>query len=140
MYSQYSRFLNTIFSLHPLVDVLPPGADSTIPVLENEDKPTVTYGDIGGLNVQKQEIKETVELQIIQLELYKAIGIHPPSGVLFYRPPGTGKTLLVKYKLDLKKINGSEFIQKYLGYGPRIVRNVSESQGRNHPRLYLLAR
>ncbi|KAI5170024.1 26S proteasome regulatory subunit T3 [Pancytospora epiphaga] len=124
---------NTSVALHrhssAIVDVLPPEADSTIPVLENEDKPTVTYADIGGLDVQKQEIKETVELPILQFELYKAIGIDPPRGVLLYGPPGTGKTMLVKAVANATnstfiRINGSEFIQKYLGEGPRMVRDV----------------
>lgn len=124
---------NTSVALHrhssAIVDVLPPEADSTIPVLAAEDKPTVTYGDIGGLDVQKQEIKETVELPILQFDLYKAIGIDAPRGVLLYGPPGTGKTMLVKAVANATcstfiKINGSEFIQKYLGEGPRMVRDV----------------
>jgi 26S proteasome regulatory subunit T3 len=124
---------NTSVALHrhssAIVDVLPPEADSTIPVLGDDEKPDVTYADIGGLDVQKQEIKETVELPILQFELYKAIGIDPPRGVLLYGPPGTGKTMLVKAvanatKSTFIKVNGSEFIQKYLGEGPRMVRDV----------------
>lgn len=124
---------NTSVALHrhssAIVDVLPPEADSTIPVLGEEDRPDVTYADIGGLDVQKQEIKETVELPILQFELYRAIGIDPPRGVLLYGPPGTGKTMLVKAVANATnstfiKINGSEFIQKYLGEGPRMVRDV----------------
>lgn len=124
---------NTSVALHrhssAIVDVLPPEADSTIPVLGAEDRPDVTYADIGGLDVQKQEIKETVELPILQFALYKAIGIDPPRGVLLHGPPGTGKTMLVKAVANATnstfiKINGSEFIQKYLGEGPRMVRDV----------------
>ncbi|KAI4291438.1 26S proteasome regulatory subunit T3 [Pancytospora philotis] len=124
---------NTSVALHrhssAIVDVLPPEADSTIPVLGEEDKPDVTYADIGGLDIQKQEIRETVELPILQFQLYKAIGIEPPRGVLLYGPPGTGKTMLVKAVANATnstfiKINGSEFIQKYLGEGPRMVRDV----------------
>jgi 26S proteasome regulatory subunit T3 len=112
-----------------IVDVLPPEADSSIPVLGEEEKPDVTYADIGGLDIQKQEIRETVELPILQFDLYKAIGIDPPRGVLLYGPPGTGKTMLVKAvanqtKSTFIKVNGSEFIQKYLGEGPRMVRDV----------------
>lgn len=124
---------NTTVALHrhssAIVDVLPPEADSSIPVVGEEEKPDVTYSDIGGLDVQKQEIKETVELPILQFELYKAIGIEPPRGVLLYGPPGTGKTMLVKAvahhtKSTFIRVNGSEFIQKYLGEGPRMVRDV----------------
>ncbi|KCZ82094.1 hypothetical protein H312_00368 [Anncaliia algerae PRA339] len=124
---------NTTVALHrhssAIVDVLPPEADSTIPVLGEEERPTVTYADIGGLDVQKQEIRETVELPLIQHELYKQIGIEPPRGVLLYGPPGTGKTMLVKAVANhtnatFIKVNGSEFVQKYLGEGPRMVRDV----------------
>lgn len=124
---------NTTVALHrhssAIVDVLPPEADSSIPVVGGEEKPDVTYSDIGGLDVQKQEIRETVELPILQFELYKAIGIDPPRGVLLYGPPGTGKTMLVKAvahhtNSTFIRVNGSEFIQKYLGEGPRMVRDV----------------
>lgn len=112
-----------------IVDVLPPEADSTISMLAEEGKPTITYADVGGLDLQKQEIRETVELPIKELELYKGIGIDPPRGVLLYGPPGTGKTMLVKAVANATestffKINGSEFIQKYLGEGPRMVRDL----------------
>lgn len=124
---------NTTVALHrhssAIVDVLPPEADSSIPVVGEEERPSITYSDIGGLDVQKQEIRETVELPILQFELYKAIGIDPPGGVLLYGPPGTGKTMLVKAvahhtKSTFIRVNGSEFIQKYLGEGPRMVRDV----------------
>ncbi|KAL6122774.1 hypothetical protein NUSPORA_00031 [Nucleospora cyclopteri] len=124
---------NTSVALHrhssAIVDVLPPEADSTIPVVGEEERPDITYDDIGGMDVQKQEIRETVELPLLQFEKYKAIGIDPPRGVLLYGPPGTGKTMMVKAvanqaKAAFIKVNGSEFIQKYLGEGPRMVRDV----------------
>ncbi|KAM0680834.1 26S proteasome regulatory subunit 6B [Glugoides intestinalis] len=124
---------NTTVALHrhssAIVNVLPPEADSSIPVVGEEERPDVTYSDIGGLDVQKQEIRETVELPILQFDLYQAIGIEPPRGVLLYGPPGTGKTMLVKAvahhtNSTFIRVNGSEFIQKYLGEGPRMVRDV----------------
>lgn len=122
---------NVSVSLHrhstAIVDVLPPDSDTGIRVVE--EKPNVTYQDIGGMDVQKQEIRETVELPLIEHELYKQIGIDPPRGVLLYGPPGTGKTMLVKAVANhtnaaFIRINGSEFVQKYLGEGPRMVRDV----------------
>ena len=47
--------------------------------------------DIGGNDIQKQEIREAVELPLTQHELYKQIGIDPPRGVLLWGPPGTGR-------------------------------------------------
>ena len=124
---------NTTVALHKhssaIVDVLPPEADSTIPVVGEEERPDVTYDDIGGMDVQKQEIRECVELPLKQFEKYKAIGIEPPRGVLLYGPPGTGKTMLVKAVANhadatFIKVNGSEFVQKYIGEGPRMVRDI----------------
>lgn len=76
--------------------------------------------DIGGCDIQKQEIREAVELPLTQHELYKQIGIDPPRGVLLFGPPGTGKTMLAKAvahhtTASFIRVNGSEFVQKYLG-------------------------
>ena len=67
-----------------IVDVLPPESDSTIQVLSASERPDVTYSDIGGCDLQKQEIREAVELPLTQGDLYKQIGIDPPRGVLLY--------------------------------------------------------
>lgn len=71
-----------------LVDILPPEADSSIAMLGKEEKPDVSYQDIGGMDLQKQEIREAVELPLTHFDLYKKIGIDPPRGVLLYGPPG----------------------------------------------------
>lgn len=78
------------------------------------------FQDIGGCDIQKQEIREAVELPLTHHELYKQIGIDPPRGVLLYGPPGTGKTMLAKAVANhttaaFIRVVGSEFVQKYLG-------------------------
>jgi 26S proteasome regulatory subunit T3 len=83
-------------SSHAVVDILAPEADSNIQMSKITEKPDVSYQQIGGLDVQKQEIKEAVELPLTNPELYQQIGIDPPRGVLLYGPPGTGKTMLAK--------------------------------------------
>ncbi|WUR04210.1 proteasome subunit RPT3 (RPT3) [Vairimorpha necatrix] len=138
---------NTTVALHrhsnAIVDVLPPEADSSIPVMADSEKPDVTYSDVGGLDVQKQEIRETVELPLLHHDLYKQIGIEPPRGVLLYGPPGTGKTMLVKAvanhtKATFISINGSEFVQKYLGEGPRMVRDVFRLAREHEPSIMFI--
>ncbi|GMH09748.1 hypothetical protein Nepgr_011589 [Nepenthes gracilis] len=108
-----------------LVDALPPEADSSISLLSQSEKPDVTYNDIGRCDIQKQDIREAVELPLTHHELYKQIGIDPPRGVLLYGPPGMGKTMLAKAVANhttaaFTRVVGSEFIQKYLGEGPRM--------------------
>jgi len=61
-----------------------------------DEKPDVSYADIGGMDIQKQEVREAVELPLTHFELYKQIGIDPPRGVLMFGPPGCGKTMLAK--------------------------------------------
>ena len=84
-------------ALHPhsnaVVDVLPPEADCRIALMSAAEKPDVGYSDIGGLDRQKQEIREAVELPLTYFDPYKKIDIDPPRGVLLYGPPGSGKTI-----------------------------------------------
>ncbi|RIB10371.1 26S protease regulatory subunit 6B [Gigaspora rosea] len=126
-----------------LVDVLPPEADSSIAMLGADEKPDVTYADVGGLDIQKQEIREAVELPLTHFDLYKQIGIDPPRGVLLYGPPGTGKTMLVKAvahhtTASFIRVVGSEFVQKYLGEGPRMVRDVFRLARENSPAIIFI--
>lgn len=125
---------------HSVVDTLPPEADSSIQMMSNMERPDITYDDIGGMDVQKQEVREAVELPLTQFELYKQIGIDPPSGVLMYGPPGTGKTMLAKAVANATtacfiSVVGSEFVQKYLGEGPRMVRDVFRLAKENSPAI-----
>ncbi|CAG8469256.1 9474_t:CDS:2 [Dentiscutata erythropus] len=126
-----------------LVDVLPPEADSSIAMLGADEKPDVTYADVGGLDIQKQEIREAVELPLTHFDLYRQIGIDPPRGVLLYGPPGTGKTMLVKAvahhtTASFIRVVGSEFVQKYLGEGPRMVRDVFRLARENSPAIIFI--
>merc|ERR1711912_71135 len=126
-----------------LVDILPPESDTSIQMLGDGDRPNVSYSDIGGLDIQKQEIREAVELPLTQFELYKSIGIDPPRGVLLYGPPGCGKTMLAKAvahhtTANFIRVVGSEFVQKYLGEGPRMVRDVFRLARENAPSIIFI--
>ncbi|KAI9146350.1 26S protease regulatory subunit 6B, partial [Paraphysoderma sedebokerense] len=126
-----------------LVDVLPPEADSSIQMLQAHEKPDISYSDVGGLDIQKQEIREAVELPLTHFDLYRQIGIDPPRGVLLYGPPGTGKTMLVKAvahhtTASFIRVVGSEFVQKYLGEGPRMVRDVFRMARENSPSIIFI--
>jgi len=126
-----------------LVDILPPEADSSIAMLGADEKPDVSYADVGGLDMQKQELREAVELPLTHGDLYRQIGIDPPRGVLLYGPPGTGKTMLVKAVANSTtaafiRVVGSEFVQKYLGEGPRMVRDVFRLARENSPSIIFI--
>uniref|UniRef100_A0A7R9UGQ3 AAA+ ATPase domain-containing protein n=2 Tax=Pinguiococcus pyrenoidosus TaxID=172671 RepID=A0A7R9UGQ3_9STRA len=126
---------------HAVVDVVPPECDSTIQLMQ--EKPDVSYADIGGMDMQKQEVREAVELPLTHFELYKQIGIDPPGGVLLYGPPGTGKTMMAKAVANATtasfiSVVGSEFVQKYLGEGPRMVRDVFRLAKDNSPSVVFI--
>lgn len=138
---------NTSVALHrhsnALVDILPPEADSSVSMVSEHEKPSVRYEDIGGLDMQKQEIREAVEMPLTHAELYQQIGIDPPRGVLLYGPPGTGKTMLAKAvahhtTASFIRVVGSEFVQKYLGEGPRMVRDVFRLAQENAPAIIFI--
>ncbi|EIJ87577.1 26S proteasome regulatory subunit T2 [Nematocida parisii] len=112
-----------------VVGVLEGETDPLVSVMKLEKAPVETYADIGGLEHQIQEIKEAVELPLTNPELYDEMGIKPPKGVILYGEPGTGKTLLAKAVANqtsatFLRIVGSELIQKYLGDGPKLVREL----------------
>jgi len=107
------------------------------------EKPDISFQDIGGLDIQKQEMREAVELPLTQAELYHQIGIDPPRGVLMYGPPGTGKTMMAKAvahhtTASFIRVVGSEFVQKYLGEGPRMVRDVFRLAKENSPSIIFI--
>ncbi|RUS22002.1 P-loop containing nucleoside triphosphate hydrolase protein [Endogone sp. FLAS-F59071] len=112
-----------------VVGVLGDDVDPMVSVMKLEKAPTESYADIGGLEQQIQEIKESVELPLTHPELYEEMGIKPPKGVILYGVPGTGKTLLAKAVANqtsatFLRVVGSELIQKYLGDGPKLVREL----------------
>ncbi len=150
----YSRFLDEK-SLEPgvrvalnqqtfsIVHVLPSEKDPIVTGMEVDEKPDVEYAQIGGLEEQVVEIKETVELPLKKPELFINIGIEPPKGVLLYGPPGTGKTLLAKAVANetnatFIKIVASEFVKKYIGEGARLVRGVFELAKEKAPSIIFI--
>lgn len=98
-----------------------------------EEKPDITYSDIGGCKDQIEKMREVVELPLLHPEKFVTLGIDPPKGVLCYGPPGTGKTLLaraVANRTDATfiRVIGSELVQKYVGEGARMVREKFEKK------------
>merc|ERR1719178_512026 len=112
-----------------VVGILNDNTDPMVSVMKVDKAPTETFADIGGLEQQIQETKEAVELPLTHPEMYEDIGIRPPKGVILYGAPGTGKTLLAKAVANqtsatFLRVVGSELIKKYLGEGPKLVREI----------------
>ncbi len=112
-----------------IVEVLPSSVDPFVQGMEVEETPEVNYSDVGGLGEQINEIRETVELTLTRPELFEKVGITPPKGVLLCGPPGTGKTLLARAvahetKASFIRVIGSELVQKFIGEGARLVREI----------------
>lgn len=114
------------YTLHK---ILPNKVDPLVSLMMVEKVPDSTYEMVGGLDKQIKEIKEVIELPVKHPELFESLGIAQPKGVLLYGPPGTGKTLLaraVAHHTDCKfiRVSGSELVQKYIGEGSRMVREL----------------
>src|SRR5271170_7391638 len=114
---------------YKLEKILPSSVDPLVSLMMVEKVPDSTYDMIGGLDQQIKEIKEVIELGLQHPELFESLGIAQPKGVLLYGPPGTGKTLLaraVAHHADCKfiRVSGSELVQKYIGEGSRMVREL----------------
>ncbi len=126
-----------------IVEVLPDRVDPLVQLMEVIEKPSVHYSDIGGLSEQIQELREVIELPLKKPELFVELGIEPPKGVLLYGPPGCGKTLLAKAvatesNATFITLVGSELVQKYIGEGARLVRELFNYARKKAPAIVFI--
>lgn len=108
---------------------LPPKIDPTVSLMTVEDKPDVTYDDVGGAKDAMEKLREVLETPLLHPERFVTLGIEPPKGILLYGPPGTGKTLTARAVANRTdacfiRVIGSELVQKYVGEGARMVREL----------------
>jgi proteasome regulatory subunit len=126
-----------------IVELIPSSDDPTVSAMEVIESQDVDYTDIGGLQEQIQELIESVELPLTKPEIFERIGISPPRGVLLYGEPGTGKTLLAKAvarRTDATfiRIVGSELVQKYIGDGAKLVRDLFDMARKKSPSIIFI--
>eukprot|EP00442_Polarella_glacialis_P019151 CAMPEP_0115078076 /NCGR_PEP_ID=MMETSP0227-20121206/17357_1 /TAXON_ID=89957 /ORGANISM="Polarella glacialis, Strain CCMP 1383" /LENGTH=450 /DNA_ID=CAMNT_0002465439 /DNA_START=82 /DNA_END=1434 /DNA_ORIENTATION=- len=126
-----------------VIGMLGDEVDPLVAVMKVDKAPLETYADIGGCEDQIQEMREAVELPLTHPELYEDVGIKPPKGVILYGVPGTGKTLLAKAvasetSATFLRVVGSELIQKYLGEGPKLVREMFRVAGEHSPSIIFI--
>uniref|UniRef100_A0A5S6Q8Z3 AAA domain-containing protein n=1 Tax=Trichuris muris TaxID=70415 RepID=A0A5S6Q8Z3_TRIMR len=123
--------------------ILPNKVDPSLNAVIVEKVPDVTFNMIGGLQKQIEQIKEVIELPIKHPELFESLGIAQPKGVLLYGPPGTGKTLMVRAlahhaSSTFIRISGTELVQKYIGEGARLVRELFTLARENAPAIIFI--
>jgi proteasome regulatory subunit len=112
-------------------------------VMQVNESPGVTYDDIGGLEDQLTEVRETVEMPLESPELFDDVGIEPPSGILLHGPPGTGKTMMAKAVANQTdatfiKMAGSELVHKFIGEGAKLVRDMFQVAREHEPAVVFI--
>ncbi len=126
-----------------IVKTLDDETDVRARVMEVDESPDVTYADIGGIEEQMEEVRETVEMPLRSPEMFEQVGIDPPSGVLLHGPPGTGKTMLAKAVANQTdatfiKMAGSELVHKFIGEGAKLVRDLFELARQHEPAVIFI--
>jgi len=126
-----------------IISILPSSKDPLVGAAELEERPDVSFKDVGGLEKQIEELREVIELPLTDPDAFRDVGIDPPKGVLLIGPPGCGKTLLAKAianatKATFLRMVGSELVQKYIGEGSRMVRELFQLARERAPSILFL--
>lgn len=126
-----------------ILEKLPQEYDNRVRVMEVEEKPKETFNDVGGLDIQIQELREAIVMPIVNKKLFESIGIKPPKGVLMYGPPGTGKTMLARAiaaetDATFLKLAGSQLVQMYIGDGAKMIRDAFELAKEKAPTIIFI--
>ncbi|CAG8433791.1 11373_t:CDS:2 [Diversispora eburnea] len=112
-----------------IMRMLPREVDPLVYNMSLEDPGKINFAGIGGLGEQIRELREVIELPLMNPELFQRVGINPPKGVLLYGPPGTGKTLLARavastLETNFLKVVSSAIVDKYIGESARLIREM----------------
>ena len=126
-----------------IITLLSRHADIRARVMELIEAPKVDYNSIGGLDQQIKEVVEAVELPLTDPLLFEEVGVEPPMGILLHGPPGSGKTLIAKAvasraKATFIRMSGSELVQKFVGEGARLVRDLFQMAAEKAPSIVFI--
>ncbi|MGM0604048.1 MAG: proteasome-activating nucleotidase Pan2 [Halobacteriota archaeon] len=132
--------INESFGIELVLDT---ETDARAQAMEVTESPAVKYEDIGGIDEQIRDVREAVEDPLANPELFERVGVDPPAGVLLHGPPGTGKTMLAKAVANetdatFIKMAGSELVQKFIGEGARLVRDLFELAAEREPAVVFI--
>lgn len=108
-----------------------------------DERPRVTYDEIGGLKEQINRLREIVELPLRHPEVFAKLGIEPHSGILMYGSPGCGKTLIAKAlasesAANFYIINGPEIVNKYYGETEARLRDIFKEAKETAPSIIFI--
>ena len=126
-----------------VIELLTDAWDPMVSGAEMVEKPSISYSDLGGLDEQILQVRESIEMPLENPQLFRDVGIEPPKGVLLVGPPGCGKTMLAKAvanqtKASFIRMVGSELAQKYIGEGGRLVRELFDLAKEKSPSIIFL--
>ena len=126
-----------------VLESLPSTKDPLVMGAEVDSKPSENYKDVGGLVEELDELRSTVELPMLHPKRFTKVGVEPPKGVLLVGPPGTGKTLMAKAVANATnatfiRLIGSELVQKYIGEGARLVRELFQLAQEKAPSIIFI--
>lgn len=111
-------------------------------VIVNKDLKT-SWEHIGGLSTEIEKVREVLEMPLKEPEVFEELGVQPPKGVLLHGPPGTGKTLIAKAlakntKATYIELVGSELVQKFIGEGAKLVKELFEYARKHAPAIIFI--
>ncbi|KAI9230356.1 MAG: 26S protease regulatory subunit 10B [Piptocephalis tieghemiana] len=123
---------------YTVMRILPREVDPLVYNMSLEDPGAISFAGIGGLGDQIRELREVIELPLMNPELFLRVGVKPPKGVLLYGPPGTGKTLLARavastLETNFLKVVSSAIVDKYIGESARLIREMFGYAKENEP-------
>ena len=126
-----------------VIDILNDGWDPLVASSEIIEKPDTMYEEIGGMEEQINQLKQSIELPLNKPESFKKMGLTPPKGVLLTGPPGTGKTMMARALANSTSATfiglvGSELAQKYIGEGGRLVRELFDLAKQKSPTIIFI--
>ncbi len=103
----------------------------------------VSWDMIGGLSKEVEKVKEVLEMPLLNPKIFKEMGITPPKGILLHGPPGTGKTIIAKAlaketKATFIELVGSELVQKFIGEGAKLVKDLFELARKRAPTIIFI--
>jgi transitional endoplasmic reticulum ATPase len=138
MLKNYSRIINEILSKNDILS----GEENLIKKVGIKNEDGIILKDVGGLRDVKEKLTEIIYYTFINPNLFSYMGLKPVKGIILEGKPGCGKTLLVKaianeYDINVIKINGPDFINRYVGQSEENLRDIFNEAYKKKPSIII---